>query len=128
MKFVRETFLSIGGIALCLGALEGGLQVYQARQRAKAARSIAGDTGPPLHVVVDSPELYGLNPAHPEISTQGLRDDEVAIPKPPGLWRILILGDSITYGMDGSVDSWHLSARGHELTAELMSVVLQRLR
>lgn len=98
MKFIRETFLSVGAIALCLGTLEGGLQVHQARQRAKE-RALYQGGGPPLHVVVDSPVLYGLNPAHPEISAQGLRDDEVATPKPPNVWRILLLGDSIAYGM-----------------------------
>jgi hypothetical protein len=96
MKYVRETCLSLGAIAVCFGVLEVGLQ---SRKRAKAARATAVDTGPPLHVVVESPELYALNPEHPEISAQGLRDDEVAIPKPPGVWRILILGDSIVYGM-----------------------------
>lgn len=88
--------MSIGAIAVCLGALEVALQVHQ---RARATPTPAAGTEPPLHVLVDSPVLYGLNPEHPEISDQGLRDDEVAIPKPPGVWRILLLGDSITYGM-----------------------------
>jgi hypothetical protein len=55
-------------------------------------------TPPPLHIVLDSPILYGLNPEHPEISSQGLRDDEVSIPKPEGTLRILVLGDSVAYG------------------------------
>jgi hypothetical protein len=49
--------------------------------------------------LTDSPTLYGLNPEHPEISSQGLRDDEVTIPKPQGTFRILVLGDSVAYGM-----------------------------
>ena len=46
----------------------------------------------------DCPELYINNPDHPEISTQGLRDREFAVPKPPGLLRILVLGDSVAFG------------------------------
>jgi hypothetical protein len=98
MKHVRETLLCVGAIALCLVTLEGCLQVHRAHKRMSAA--LAGDPAePPLHVVVDSPVLYGLNPDHPEISAQGLRDDEVVTPKPPHLWRVLLLGDSIAYGM-----------------------------
>ena len=46
----------------------------------------------------DCPYLYGANPAHPEISSQGLRDREYALPKPEGGTRILVLGDSVTFG------------------------------
>ena len=42
--------------------------------------------------------LYRLNPAHPDINSQGVRDDEVTIPKPAGVGRILVLGDSVAYG------------------------------
>lgn len=48
--------------------------------------------------MTDAPYLYGLNPTHPEISSQGLRDREFAIPKPPGTKRIMILGDSVAFG------------------------------
>ena len=33
-----------------------------------------------------------------KISSQGLRDEEIAIPKPVGVTRILAVGDSFTYG------------------------------
>lgn len=53
----------------------------------------------PLHIVrEDRPYIYQLNPQHPEISSQGLRDKEYTIPKRDGVSRILILGDSVTYG------------------------------
>jgi len=39
------------------------------------------------------------HPGHPEISSQGLRDEEYPIPKPENRFRILILGDSVTYGL-----------------------------
>jgi len=53
----------------------------------------------PLHIPLDSPVLYGLNPKHPAINSHGLRDDEITIPKPKKSLRILVLGDSIAYGI-----------------------------
>jgi hypothetical protein len=41
--------------------------------------------------------------AHVKISSIGLRDDEVAIPKPPGTFRIVLLGDSFVEGAQVSV-------------------------
>ena len=56
--------------------------------------------GPALNLVErDEPYAYRLNPDHPEISSQGLRDREFEIPKPAGVFRILMLGDSVTYGL-----------------------------
>jgi lysophospholipase L1-like esterase len=48
---------------------------------------------------VDAPYLYGLDPADPRISPQGLRETrEFAIPRPPTAQRVLMLGDSVVYG------------------------------
>jgi lipid-A-disaccharide synthase len=33
-----------------------------------------------------------------EIDSRGLRGPEIAVPKPPGTWRALFLGDSVTFG------------------------------
>jgi len=46
----------------------------------------------------DCPYLYKANPSHPDVSSQGLRDREYEIPKPEGVLRILVLGDSVTFG------------------------------
>lgn len=55
----------------------------------------------PLEIPCDNcGYVYGLNPAHPEISAQGLRDRLFRIPKPDGVFRILVLGDSVTYGTE----------------------------
>jgi lysophospholipase L1-like esterase len=42
--------------------------------------------------------LYELDPARPGVSEQRTRDRVYAIPKPPAVFRILVLGDSIAYG------------------------------
>lgn len=84
--------------ALCLSFIAGeiALRAYEA---ARNARPNGTPPAPvPLHIVKQSPVLYALNPEHPDISSQGLRDDEAAIPKPEGTFRILVLGDSVAYG------------------------------
>jgi len=52
----------------------------------------------------DNPILdYELVPGSPDghtpISSHGLRDREFAIPKPDNVYRIVVLGDSVTYGL-----------------------------
>lgn len=97
-KFAVKLGVSCVTTMLLLLFLEIDLRGYH------AVRRHFGQTVP-LHVVMDAPMLYGLNPAHPEINAQGLRDDAVSIPKPNGVFRILVLGDSVTYGMGVSSSS-----------------------
>lgn len=42
---------------------------------------------------------YGLNPAHNDVNSEGYRGAEVAVPKPDGLFRVVALGGSTTYGI-----------------------------
>ncbi len=83
--------LAVGTTLLCLLGLELGARGL----RALATR---GQKNVPPHIVTDTPVLYEMNPEHPEVSSQGLRDDEVVIPKPDGTLRLLVLGDSVAYG------------------------------
>ncbi len=41
---------------------------------------------------------------HVTISSQGLRDTEIAVPKPPGVRRLLCVGDSTTFGWGVEAD------------------------
>jgi len=85
--------LSLASALVCLVCLEIAFRAYPATMTL-----FRPPPPPPLHILIDSPILYGLNPEHPEISSQGVRDDEVPIPKPDGTLRILVLGDSVAYG------------------------------
>ena len=92
-----KVIVSLTALCLSLIVLEVSLR------SCRAIQSFAGgiyDHGPPLHVPVDLPYLYGLNPKHPEISPQALRDDEISTSKPDGALRVLVLGDSVAYGAE----------------------------
>jgi hypothetical protein len=89
--------LSMTAVLCSLVLLEAGLRAWVFIR--KETRPPENQTDRTLYVMSDLPYLYGLNPAHPSISTQGLRDREFAVPKPAGVHRILVLGDSVTYGV-----------------------------
>ena len=93
--FINPTLL-LAAVLLSLICGEIALRTYDAMRRTRA--NIPPPPPVPLHILKQSPVLYGLNPEHPGISSQGLRDDEAAIPKPAGTFRILVLGDSVAYG------------------------------
>jgi hypothetical protein len=80
--------LTLASTLVFLFVLEGAARTYHALRRSST----------PLHIIVNSPVLYGLNPMYPGISSQGLRDDDFSLPKPKGKHRILILGDSVPFG------------------------------
>jgi lysophospholipase L1-like esterase len=55
-------------------------------------------------VIFDGELGYRLNPAREKISRLGIKNPEVAIPKPAGVHRIVVLGDSIPWDRPGFVD------------------------
>lgn len=85
-------------VVVTLVGLELGLRVYHLFTKLAPAASGNGVPPKPLHIVTDAPYLYGLNPSENDTSAQGTRDDVVAIPKPKGTFRVLVLGDSLAYG------------------------------
>lgn len=98
-RWLANAALSLASVGLLLGALEVGLRVRGAAKPKMEANA------PPRFIACDAcGYAFGLNPDHPEISSQGLRDREFAVPKPPGVTRVLVLGDSVTYGVRVSAD------------------------
>ena len=97
-KRAGELGLVLLSIIACLVVLELVLQARLAwvRRQVTTVDTAAEET--PLHIVLDEPIVYGLNPLHPDVSSQGLRNPEVVIPKPKNRKRILVLGDSVTFG------------------------------
>lgn len=55
--------------------------------------------------------------SHVKFNTQGLRGPEVAIPKPSGTFRALILGDSVVEGAQVAEDATMAARLQHELAA-----------
>jgi len=55
-------------------------------------------------VIYDQWLGYRLNPNRPGINSRSIKHGEIAVPKPPGTYRIIILGDSIPWDKDGFVD------------------------
>src|SRR5262249_40263547 len=82
-----SVLLAVVSVALTLA---GGEAVLRATRRHPRV---------PMHVACDCPYLYAMNPRRPGVSPQGLRDRTFAIPKPPGTWPVLGLGDSIADGV-----------------------------
>jgi lysophospholipase L1-like esterase len=94
---LANLMLAILAVGLTLAMLEVGVRAYVWVQRSMV-QAIPDPAGVPLYELCDCGYLYGLNPEHPEVSAQGLRDREYAVPKTAGAQRVLVLGDSITYG------------------------------
>jgi len=66
--------------------------------------------------------LYELDPSHAEHNSLGLRGPEVAVQPAPGVRRVLVLGDSIAYGM-GVATNETLAARLEERLGDSVEVL-----
>jgi lysophospholipase L1-like esterase len=97
-KLLVKLSVPLAAVLLTLLALEAGVRLYRAARRVDAPPAASQSPPEPLHVVTQEPHLYELNSRHADISEQGTRDDEVAVPKPEGVFRVLVLGDSLAYG------------------------------
>ena len=63
-------------------------------------------------VIYDKDLGYRLNPDREKINNLSIKGEEIAIPKPNGLYRIIFLGDSIPWSNPGFVDYTRESLRG----------------
>ncbi|HZI19437.1 MAG TPA: SGNH/GDSL hydrolase family protein [Pyrinomonadaceae bacterium] len=97
-KLLVKLSVPLAAVLLTLLALEAAVRVYRIARRADLPPAASEGPPEPLHVVTEGPHLYELNSRHSDISEQGTRDEEVAVPKPEGVFRVLVLGDSLAYG------------------------------
>jgi lysophospholipase L1-like esterase len=100
--------LLCGSTAIAMGLVEAGLRLtYHHQRRAKIAKYLAAD-GQPIVVASDIPGLvYTCRPNVGGANSQGYDDEEHSIEKPPGTFRIVVIGDSIAAGHGvGSRDSF----------------------
>src|SRR5678815_922322 len=90
------------GVALALLICEGGVRILWSN----APASVAADTLP-LQQVPDPEVLYRLIPGATghfngteiQVNSMGLRDREYSMPAPKGTTRVLMLGDSMVFGI-----------------------------
>jgi lysophospholipase L1-like esterase len=105
---VRNVSLMVGGLFVALLLSEMMVRAYEVRI---VARGAAGwelmAVRRIVYQVVDNEALnymlkpdmqYNFENVHVVINSQGLRGDLVSEEKPPGVYRILGLGDSVTFG------------------------------
>jgi lysophospholipase L1-like esterase len=83
-------------LLLVLFAIEGAVRAYH------AVRNVGSDADPRGYVVPDAETGYSLKPGYHEggirIDSLGFRGPEVSPAKAPGVYRIVALGDSATFG------------------------------
>jgi lysophospholipase L1-like esterase len=87
--------LVAAGVAIALAAAEVAVRLFVPEPQIVFRDTIAPSDDPVL--------VYELRPGarSGEVSSAGLRDREFARPKPPGTWRLAVIGDSIPYGSGG---------------------------
>lgn len=90
LSITINIMLGIAALAFFFIIFEIALKIYQAKHGEKE--------NIPLYITTDKPYLYRMNPKHKRVNSFGLRDDEFTQEKPDGVYRILVLGDSIPYG------------------------------
>lgn len=102
-NWLAQLALAILGVTLGLVALEVGLRVWFMQRGTERERilyvydreTISGKTTQ----LIGLPYLnYGLNPVWEDINARGIRGPLVAVLKPEGVYRIVTLGGSTTFG------------------------------
>jgi lysophospholipase L1-like esterase len=89
------------------GLLELGYRIYTDGLTDAIDKIVSGvpysNLGTSNWVIYDEELGYRLNPERPNINALSVRHAEIAIPKPPGLHRTIVLGDSIPWDGKGFV-------------------------
>lgn len=88
-----KSVLVVAGVLVALTAAEVALRMRPVRRPPSSLVVSAGPCG-------DCSQLYELTAGRPGVSSQGLRDREFSPTPEDGAYRVLVLGDSISYGLN----------------------------
>jgi len=122
-----EVWLSVGSLMFALILIEVGLQSFLRPIVPEALQSIyfySAADGSNLLLVGHHYENYVLNPDYESgwreerINSRGFRGEEIEVPKPEGIYRIVAIGGSTTYGTNVSWQDAYPAQLEHVLENE----------
>ncbi len=102
-----RVFAAVGMAVLALALtgiiLEFSLRFYFTRYGSRAEQDAYVNSRTEIDVRENSQLVlpfveYGLSPDYPGHNALGYRGDDIQVPKPDGIFRIVVMGDSSTYG------------------------------
>ncbi|MGB3965486.1 MAG: SGNH/GDSL hydrolase family protein [Planctomycetota bacterium] len=100
--------LAAATTAVTLAAAEFGARWFVEGSCREAVESIVGwrgvegrAAGSRQGMVADDELGFRLSPDWPGVNALGIRHGELAMPKPAGTWRALLVGDSVGFPLDG---------------------------
>ncbi len=112
-KFFFAFITNLSALIVLFGVAEIGLRSYRLGGFVEALASLV-PTGfstaevPADNWIVPDPELgYRLNPNNEDCNSLGFRHGPIERPKPPGLFRLLVIGDSVAWDENGFVSMLH---------------------
>ncbi|MCB9457027.1 MAG: hypothetical protein H6671_13650 [Anaerolineaceae bacterium] len=102
-RILTMTALSIFGVLLLLGILEVGLRWWFDTRGSEQEKALylydRATIDARAAQLIGVPYLnFTLNPDWEDVNARGIRGELVAVPKPAGVYRILALGGSTTFG------------------------------
>jgi len=148
MKTLKTVLLvvAIAAVTLAIGEW-GARQVLHWAGYAPMVPAVLGQPDPELGWAL-APNTravshWGGVPVHYEINDAGMRDDATPVAKPPGVFRIVVVGDSVSFGpavpirmhytwlLEGyfeKLEVINLAVSGYGVGQELLSLRLKGLR
>jgi hypothetical protein len=104
LTFLKHITLAVGSLGLCICGTEFGLHVYESWSTCAVCREDRSACAPSWTVHHSLKPDVRISVTDPDLGTEvrwrtnslGLRGPEIEIPKPPGTFRIVCLGDEST--------------------------------
>lgn len=96
--------IGIGGLEVAARSRDFGSLGAALRSFVRPEPSRFGTLGRRAKWLVTDPDLgYRLNPNAETVNTLGIRHPEITTPKPPNRYRVVVVGDSVSWDADGFV-------------------------